>query len=95
MFSAILAAALLMAQSTPAAAAAASDPASPPAVAATGATTPVKVKRSDDVICHSEEVLGTRFPKKVCYTRAEQEDRAQQDHDNLNRMQSGFGKSAN
>ena len=97
MISAIVALAMLMAEPPSAPAAGAPAPAAtPPAAAtATGAAPVVKVKRDSDMICHSEMVLGSHIPNKVCYTRAEQEDRKQQDQRNLNHMQSGFGKISN
>lgn len=91
MISAILALAMLMADPQPAAATGA--PA--PAETATTAASTVKVKRDSDMICHQEMMLGSHIPTKVCYTRAEQEDRTQQDRSNLNHMQSGFGKISN
>lgn len=94
MISALFAAAILLAETTPAAAPAAA-PAAPAAPQATVDGAPVvKVKR-DDMLCKQEEVLGTRIPKKVCYTRAEQEARSQQDRQNVERMQSQFGKISN
>ena len=77
MISAILAAALLMAETTPAAAADAAAPA-----VAKGP----KVNK-DGMVCHSEEILGTKFPKRVCMTPAQAEDRARQDQADLNHMQ--------
>ena len=82
MISAALALALLMADPTP-------DAGSPPA-AAPAATPKVKVNR-DGMVCHTEEVLGSRIPKKVCMSPAEAEDRARQDQQNLNHMQSQNG----
>jgi len=92
MISAIFALAMLMSEPVPAATDGATAPAAPPAAAATPV---VKVKRDSDMICHSETMLGSRIPSKVCYTRAEQEERTQQDKRNLDHMQSGFGKIAN
>jgi hypothetical protein len=50
-----------------------------------------KVSRNDQLLCRSEKVLGSLIPREVCYTRAEQEDRSQQDQMKLNRLQSQFG----
>ena len=94
MISAIVALAMLMAEPPPAPATGAPAPAATPPAAAAAAPV-VKVKRDSDMICHSEMVLGSHIPNRVCYTRAEQEDRKQQDQRNLNHMQSGFGKIAN
>jgi hypothetical protein len=49
-----------------------------------------KVSR-DQLLCKEEKVLGSLIPRKVCYTRAEQEDREQQDHRTMDRLQSQFG----
>ena len=95
MISAIFAAAILFAETTPAAAPAPVAPATAAVDGATAAPGVTKAKRDSDLICHSEQVLGSRIPSRVCYTRAEQEDRAQQDKQNLQRMQSQFGKVSN
>ena len=93
MIGAVFALAMLMAEPAPAVAGGAPAPAATPAA---GAASPVvKVKRDSDMICHSETMLGSHIPSKVCYTRAEQEERKQQDQKNLNHMQSGFGKISN
>jgi hypothetical protein len=94
MISAIFAAAMLMAQSTPAAA---SEPTpSTPAVAPAAPGADVNVAKGpkvnkDGLICHSEPVLGSRIPKKVCMTPAQAEDRAQQDRLMLDHMQGSQG----
>ena len=51
-----------------------------------------KVSR-DQLLCRSEKVLGSLIPRKVCYTRNQQEDREQQDRQMLDRLQSQFGKA--
>jgi hypothetical protein len=66
--------------------AAAPDAAQAPVVKPAAAKGP-KVNR-DGLICHNEAVVGTRIPKKICFTPAEAEDRAQQDQATLNRLQS-------
>ena len=95
MISAIFAA-ILLAQAAPPAAQA---PAPTPAIAAPAAALAdvkpdaakvTKVHR-DDLLCKEEPVIGSRFPKKVCYTREQQEDRTQQDQNTMNRLQSQFG----
>lgn len=58
--------------------------AQPPAPAAAPAS---KVRAGDKVICREEVPIGTRFPHKVCFTAAQQEDWRQQDRANLERMQ--------
>jgi hypothetical protein len=95
MLGALLALALLSSSDAPAntAAPTAAAPAAD-APAAPAATAKPKVNR-DAVVCHTEEVLGSRISKKVCYTPAEAEDRARQDQRNLDHMQSGFGYNRN
>ncbi len=95
MISALFAAAILLAETTPAAAPAPMAAVAPAQATADGAPAVVKVRRNEDMICKQEEVLGSRIPKKVCYTRAEQEARSQEDQKNLQRMQSQFGKISN
>jgi hypothetical protein len=98
MISAIFAAALL-AQATPAASAPTPStpvvaPAPPGGTTVPGVTVNVakgpKVNK-EGLICHSEPVLGSRIPKKVCSTPAEAADRAQQDQMMLNHMQGNMG----
>jgi hypothetical protein len=86
MISVVVAAAILLSDAAPAAATAPI-----PAVATTPAAAPVsasgaKVDR-DTVVCHMEPVLGSRIPTKVCTTKAQAEDRAQQQQMDLQRMQ--------
>jgi hypothetical protein len=94
MISAIFAAAILMAQSTPAAASAPTP--STPVVAPAAPSATVNVAKGpkvnkDGLVCHTEPVLGSRIPKKVCMTPAEAADRAQQDQMMLNHMQGNEG----
>jgi hypothetical protein len=84
MFSAVLAAAMLMAETTPAAAA---DAAAPAAVAAPAAAAKGPKLNKDGMVCHTEEILGTHFPKKICMTPAQAEDNARQAQEGLNHMQ--------
>jgi hypothetical protein len=83
----VLSAALLSADP---AAAQGSAPATPAAVPAAqtqqAAAGPQKVHR-DELLCKSEPVLGTLIPKKVCYTREQQEARERQDRENLDHQQ--------
>ena len=77
-----------MAETTPAVEAAPAAPPSPPRRDAH----PVKVAKApkvnqDGMVCHSEEVLGSHLPKRVCYTPAEAEDRSQQDRQALSHVQ--------
>lgn len=66
MIVAMLAATMLLADSTPAAQAAAT-PSTPPAAA------PAKKKADSDMVCKSEQVLGSRLPVKKCRTAAQAE----------------------
>jgi hypothetical protein len=80
----LLAASALLSGAEPAAAAApATAPAARMAQASTTVTPAVvngkKAPDPNQVICRSEPVLGTLFPKKTCATRAELADRAAQD----------------
>ena len=91
MNSAVFAAALLLAQAAPAVTPA---PAPAPAAAADAkpdAGKPVMARR-DQLLCKEEQVIGSHFPKKVCYTREQQEDRTRQDQQMLDRYQSQFSK---
>ena len=49
-----------------------------------------KVSR-DTLLCRQEKVLGSLIPRKVCYTRNQQEQREQEDHRTMDRLQSQFG----
>ena len=43
-----------------------------------------------EVVCHSEPVLGSMFPKKVCATRGELAERRQNDQDVARKFTSGM-----
>jgi len=92
MIGATLAAIVLLAQAAPAAAAATPDAAAP--VAAAAPAKGPKVNK-DGLVCHSEQVLGSRIPTRVCVTPQDAADRAQQDKMNLERMQGQMGYRAN
>ena len=79
MIAAIFTVALLLADTAPAAA-------TPPAPTAAAP----KVNK-DGLVCHTQEVLGSRIPKKVCTTPEEAADRAAQDRRNIERMQGNTG----
>ena len=92
MISAFLMAAAIFAQAQPAAAAApstAAPSAAPPAAGAphdvSGVTVTGQKKGSDptEVVCHSEPVLGSMFPKKVCASRGALAERRDQDQADL------------
>ncbi len=72
--------ATLLAQGAPATAATAGNAISPPAATAPGSVSPVIVpgkkgqvaeKLQGEMVCRSEAVLGTLFPKRICATRQE------------------------
>jgi hypothetical protein len=87
MLGALFTVAALFAQAAPDSAPAASPPAStapatatastpPPAHGVSGVTVTAKPKAKGDVdqkevVCHSEAVLGSMFPKKVCASRGD------------------------
>ncbi len=83
MFSAVFAAALLFMQATPAATPAPAE--TPPAastvspVSVTGKKQAAVDKNPNEVICHSEAVIGSLFPKKVCASRREMDERRAND----------------
>ena len=89
MISAVFAAAALLMQAAPAADPAAAPGAAPaPAASGSHSVSPLTVtgkkqveadKDPNETICHSENVIGSRFPKKVCATRRELAERKQQD----------------
>ena len=78
MFGAVFAFAIVLADATPAAAPAPTKTAS------------IKVNK-DGMVCHTEEVLGSRIPKKVCMTPAAAADRAAQDRQMLDHLQQNNG----
>jgi hypothetical protein len=87
MIGAFLAISLFLAQAAPAA----SNPAAPAASGAKPASdVGTKVSR-DQLLCKTEKVMGSLIPKKICYTREEQEQREQEDRKAVERMQSQFG----
>ena len=85
MITIIFAAAALLAEVTPAA----PPPAAPPAAAATPVAKPDPRVNKLGLICRNEAVLGSRFPKKVCFTPADLAVRTQDDRADLDRAQSG------
>jgi hypothetical protein len=87
MIGAVFSAALLLAQAAPAA----MPPAAAPAPVVTSTSAPAQKVNKDGLICHSEQILGTRIPKRVCFTPEEAEQRRLQDKANLERMQSQNG----
>jgi len=82
-----LAFAILLAQISPALAA----ETTPAAAAAPIAATPRKVDR-DTLVCHTEQVIGSRIPKKLCYTREQEEARTEDARKMTERLQA-FGEN--
>ena len=65
-----------------------------PAASPAAASAPLAVKVDHRInklglICRNEAVLGSRFPKKVCFTPADLAERTQDDRAHLEREQSG------
>jgi len=63
-------------------------PATQPAPAATD--TAAKAKQPE-MVCRMEEVLGTRFKKKVCVTKEQEELQRSENRQDLERIQSQNG----
>ena len=82
--SAMFAATILLADTTPAAAAAAAT-VSPATVAAAPAKDAKAAKPK--MVCRTEAVTGSMFPKKTCYAVDEMAQRKQEERANLQRMQ--------
>jgi hypothetical protein len=85
--SAMLAATILLADATPAAAAAATT-VSPATVTATAKDAKANKPR---LICKTEPVTGSMFPKKTCYASDDMAQRRQDERANLERIQSQIG----
>jgi hypothetical protein len=87
----MFAATILLADTTPAAATAAATVA-PATVTAPAA----KAERTEKprLICKSEVVTGSLFPKKTCYTSDDLAQRRQEERANLERMQNNLGQSS-
>lgn len=85
--SAMFAATVLLADTTPAAAAAAST-VSPATVTAAPKADEAKKPR---LVCRTEAVTGSMFPKKTCYSVEDAAQRKQDERANLERMQNTVG----
>jgi len=93
----MFAASILLADTTPAAAAAA-NAVTPPA-AATDTVSPATVTAAPKaapankprVVCRTEPVTGSMFPKKTCYTTDDMAQRKQDERANLEHMQNNLG----
>ena len=93
MIGAVLSAALLLAQAAPEAAALSAPAAAPGAATptVTPAAAPAQKVNKDGLVCHTEQILGSRIPKRVCFSPEEAEQRRIQDKENVERMQSQNG----
>ena len=67
--------------------------AAPQAAPATPAQTPAPaaapVKGKEDVICKTEQETGSRFSKKVCYSKADYDERRRLEQQHLREKQTG------
>jgi hypothetical protein len=61
----------------------------PVAQAPAQAAAPATAKAKEDLVCKTEQVTGSRFPKKVCYSKAEYEAKRQLDQQHLRESQAG------
>ena len=85
--SAMFAATVLLADTTPAAAAAANT-VSPATVTAAPNADAAKKPR---LVCRTEAVTGSMFPKKTCYSVEDSAQRKQDERANLEKMQNNIG----
>ena len=53
------------------------------------------IAKPDEMVCKKEEVVGTRFPRRVCMTRAQWEQRSLNARRNLGDQQRGGGNPPN
>lgn len=81
MIVALLAATMLLADTAPAAA-----PTTPAAKTDDAAKSKVATNK-DGLVCRNEAIIGTRFPKKICYRPEELAARTQDDRANLEHAQ--------
>jgi len=93
MITAVFAAAMLFMQAAPSAAPASAPSAAPTASNSVAPLTVTSRKQQsgdldpNQVTCHSEPVLGSLFPKKVCATRRETSERKQNDQQQADAFQ--------
>jgi hypothetical protein len=82
---------VVLAAATPEAApTAAAQPPVPAAAPAAPAPAPAPAAQSKkDMICKSEQTTGSRFPTKVCYSKAEYEAKQRLDQQQLRQSQTG------
>lgn len=87
MILATLAAGALMFQAAPAAVAAAPGAAPATPAAANGGVTTVNTVVKDKLVCHEEQLLGSRLTKKVCATATATAQRKQDDREMVEKWQ--------
>jgi uncharacterized protein (DUF2147 family) len=87
--SVLFAASMMLADATPAAATAVT-PVQPAAAAA-----PAKKADEDKMVCKTEAVTGSLFPKKTCRLKSEFAHEQQEQRQNLQRMQNQLGARSN
>jgi hypothetical protein len=78
---------VVLAAATPEAAPTAA--AQPPVPAAAPAAPAPAAQSKKDMICKSEQTTGSRFPTKVCYSKAEYEAKQRLDQQQLRQSQTG------
>jgi hypothetical protein len=83
MISAILAAGILLADTT----AALQAQGAKPTTVAPATSVAARKDDSQEMVCHSEEVLGSRMPVKRCRTKGEMATRKLEDRQTVERMQ--------
>jgi hypothetical protein len=92
----MFAATIMLADTTPAAATAATaaaPTAAAPASAAKAAEAPKTAKPK--IVCRTEAVTGSMFPKKTCYALDDLAQRQQEERKNLQQMQNQLGLKGN
>jgi hypothetical protein len=89
MIRSVLAVALLVAPAASAMAAEPTLPTTAPAAATTAASNTAQEDRFK-LVCHSETVLGSHIPRRVCMSKADAETRTEDAKKMVNRLQS-FG----
>jgi hypothetical protein len=87
----MFAATIMLADATPAAATAAT--AATPATPAAAAEAPKTAKPK--MVCRTEAVTGSMFPKKTCYQLDDLAQRQQEERKNLQQMQNNLGLKTN
>ncbi len=66
---------------------AAAEPATGPAAPAAAPEAKKTQGDPNAVVCHKEEVLGTRMSKRICETKEQADSRRKEDQDNLQHIQ--------